>query len=423
MAPGAQGTTNESYLTARRGGDACVATTLVWIGVLVAVLGTAGRADANPGFSRKYNVGCPMCHVAFPKLNEFGRNFAGNGYQFPNEDPAKTSVQLGDERLDLPTSPNFAIRADGFLRWRNDTTVHTDVESPWILKLFSTGYLAKDITYYFYFLASEGGNVIGPEDAFLYFNNIAGGLDWDVVVGQFQVMDSFYAREQRLTFQDIAIYKADVMDAAGGGTGGSFNLTYDRGAFTTLATGPLAAMIGLTNGNGLAAESDEHFDDDSYKNQMGRLALDLPFATVGVFGYRGKDNAPPTGSAPNRFTRWGPDLRVDLGPRVDVRANWLFGRDEHPTFSAGESPVSHHGGFAELDVHVNNRWSGALLYNEVVSADLPALEQRTLTANVTYYRMRNLKFMAEYTHDLLPTDSFGHPAKSHTGVLGVVLAY
>jgi hypothetical protein len=399
---------------------------VVGIGIGVVLLSlelSAGRADANPAFARKYNVGCAMCHVAFPKLNDFGKTFAGNGYQFPGEDPAKTSVQLGDELLNLPTSPHFAIRADGFLRWRNDTTVHTDFESPWILKLFSTGYLAKDITYYFYFLAAEGGNVVGPEDAFLYFNNVADGLDWDVIAGQFQVMDTFYAREQRLTFQDISIYKADVMDAASGGTGGSFSLTYDRGAFTTLSTGPATAMFGLTNGNGLASASEDHFDDNSYKNQMGRVALDLPFATVGVFGYHGKNNPPPTGSSPNRFTRWGPDLAIDLGPRADLRANWIFGRDEHPTFSSAESPISHHGGFAEIDVHLAPRWAGVLLYNEVVSPDLPTIETRTLTANVTYYRMRNLKFMAEYTRDLLPTDSSAHPAKTDTAVLGVVLAY
>jgi hypothetical protein len=63
------------------------------------------------------------------------------------------------------------------------------------------------------------------------------------------------------------------------------------------------------------------------------------------------------------------------------------------------------------------------MYNEVVSPDLPAMEARTLTANVTYYRMRNLKFMAEYTRDLLPTDSSAHPAKTDTAVLGAVLAF
>jgi hypothetical protein len=392
--------------------------------LIAGLVGVAKPAEANPGFTRKYNVGCQMCHVAFPKLNDFGEQFARNGYQFPNEEPAKNAVRLGDERLLLPSSPNFAIRADGFFRWRNDTAVRNDIQSPWVLKLFSNGLLAKDITYYFYFLASEGGTVVGPEDAFLYFNNIAGGLDWDAVVGQFQVMDSFYAREQRLTFQDIAIYKTDVMEAASGGAGGSFDLTYDRGAFTSLSAGPVSTLVGLTNGNGLgSADANGSFDDNGYKNQFARVAVGVPGAALGVFWYHGKTNPGTIGTAPNRFSRWGPDLAIDLGKRVDLRANWLFGRDEHPTLSAADSPVSHNGGFAEVDVHINSRWTGVLLYNEVVSDELPVLEQRSLTANLTYYRMRNLKFMAEYTHDLLPLEPSIHPRRNHSGVLGVVLAY
>jgi len=387
---------------------------------LVSVLGTwTGWTEANPGFARRYNVSCAMCHVAFPKLNQFGRDFAGNGYQFPGEDPAKKAVETGDPLLHLPTSPNFAIRTDAFLRWRNDTTAKTDIESPLTVKLFSTGYLEKDITYYFYFLVAEGGEV-GLEDAFLYFNNLR-GHDWDVVVGQFQVMDTFYAREQRLTFQDISIYTANVVNTASGGSAPGFKLAYDRGALTTWSAGPAFLMVGVTNGNGLGELDNGHFDTNAYKNQMARLAATMPWMTLGLFGYHGQDQDVLTGQA-NRFVRYGPDLYVPFGPRADLRANWLFGHDDHPTFTPGESAVDHHGGFVEVDAHFTDRWTGVMLYNQVSSNDLPALERRTLTANLTYYHLRNLKFLAEYTHDLLPVDA-AHPTKTHTGVLGVVLAY
>jgi len=69
--------------------------------VVFCLIGLTTRADANPGFARKYNVGCPMCHIAFPKLNDFGEQFEGNGYKFPGEDPAKYAVALGDERAQL----------------------------------------------------------------------------------------------------------------------------------------------------------------------------------------------------------------------------------------------------------------------------------------------------------------------------------
>ncbi|MFZ5862399.1 MAG: hypothetical protein ACOYXR_06145 [Nitrospirota bacterium] len=377
-------------------------------------------AEANPGFARRYNVSCAVCHVAFPKLNEFGRDYAGNGYQFPGEDPKGRAVETGDPLLNLPTSPTFAIRADGFFRARNDTAVTTDFESPLTLKLFSTGYLAKDLTYYFYFLASEGGEVVGLEDAFLYFNNL-GGHDWDAVVGQFQVMDTFYPREQRLTFQDISIYTANVVNTASGGTDPGFKLAYDRGVLTTWSAGPGFLMVGVTNGNGLGELNNGHFDSNAYKNQMARIAVDIPWMTVGMFGYHGKDEDLLNGQS-NRFVRYGPDLYAPLGKRADLRANWIFGHDDHPTFTPGEPAVAHNGGFVEADVHFNDRWTGVLLYNQVSSNDLPTLDSRTLTANVTYYHLRNLKFLAEYTHDLQPRDAT-HPEKTHTGVLGVVLAY
>ena len=388
--------------------------------VLTTLMVMAELAEANPGFARRYNVSCVMCHVAFPKLNDFGREFAGNGYQFPGEDPRGKTVETGDPLLQLPTSPNFAIRVDGFARWRNDGPVKNDFESPLTLKLFSTGYLAKNLTYYFYFLAAEGGEVVGPEDAFLFVNDMT-GRDWDLVVGQFQVMDTFYPREQRLTFQDISIYTTNVVQTASGGALGGFELTYDRGALTTWAAGPAFVMVGVANGNGLGRLNDDRFDTNSYKNQMARAAVDLPWGSIGVFGYHGKDED-LTVRQTNRFYRYGPDLAAPLGTRADLRANWLFGRHYHPTFTPGEAEVDHHGGFVELDFHLGDRWATVLLYNQVSSNDLPALDQQTLTANVTYYRLRNLKFLAEYTHDLQPRDA-SHPVKTHTAVLGVVLAY
>lgn len=360
-----------------------------------------------------------MCHVAFPKLNDFGREFAGNGYQFPGEDPQRRAVETGDPLLHLPTSPNFAIRTDAFLRARNDTAVKTDFQSPLTVKLFSSGYLAKDLTYYFYFLVAEGGEV-GLEDAFLYFNNL-GGHDWDVAVGQFQVMDTFYAREQRLTYQDITIYTTNVVNTASGGVDPGFKLAYDRGALTTWSTGPAFLMVGVTNGNGLGELENGEFDTNAYKNQMARIAVNIPGMTVGIFGYHGKDEDLSNGQS-NRFVRYGPDLYAPLGKRADLRANWIFGHDDHPTFTPGEPAVDHNGGFVEVDAHFTDRWTGVLMYNQVSSNDLPALDSRTLTANVTYYHLRNVKFLAEYTHDLQPVD-VTHPEKAYTGVVGVVLAY
>lgn len=45
-------------------------------------LGPAPSALAIPAFARKYNVSCAACHEAWPKLNDQGKAFQDNGFQF-----------------------------------------------------------------------------------------------------------------------------------------------------------------------------------------------------------------------------------------------------------------------------------------------------------------------------------------------------
>ncbi len=46
----------------------------------------AERAAAIPAFARKYATSCSTCHVAFPKLNDFGEAFRLNGFQITQDD-------------------------------------------------------------------------------------------------------------------------------------------------------------------------------------------------------------------------------------------------------------------------------------------------------------------------------------------------
>ena len=50
---------------------------------------------AIPAFGRKYGKPCQTCHVAIPKLNDFGERVRVNGYQLPGtmESTAPWSIQ------------------------------------------------------------------------------------------------------------------------------------------------------------------------------------------------------------------------------------------------------------------------------------------------------------------------------------------
>ncbi|MBI3597588.1 MAG: hypothetical protein HY203_10590, partial [Nitrospirae bacterium] len=314
-------------------------------------------AQANPGFARRFGFSCVMCHSAFPKLNSFGEAFGRNGYQLPGQDVRNITEGFGDPKLYLEKNVSLGFRVDSALRYTNDTDVHTDFQAPLLAKIFASGYLQKDITFYFYFLFEEGGEVTGIEDAFFYFNNMIGNQDLDLMLGQFQVVDVVYPREQRLTYQDIVAYDTEIGKS-------EFSLTYQRGAQLTYGKGPFDLAAGIVNGNGLAqSNAQDNFDNNSFKDPFGRIGLEIINGiTTGWYGFYGMDRE-LNAKIDNRFYREGPDLRIQVIPKIDIRSQWLFGRDDNPDFTTPGKRVTINSGFAEVTYLYSQDWVGVLLYN------------------------------------------------------------
>ena len=128
--------------------------------------------SAIPAFARKYDMSCMVCHAPFPKLKPYGEEFAGNGFQLKDKDAPRFTRETGDSRLFLMRELPIALRFDGFVRFQTKADNKSDIEWPYYLKILSGGLIAKDVSYYLYFLLSEHGEVAGIEDAFVAFNNI-----------------------------------------------------------------------------------------------------------------------------------------------------------------------------------------------------------------------------------------------------------
>jgi hypothetical protein len=58
--------------------------------LVVAAAVSALPAHAVPYFARKYETSCQTCHVAQPKLNDFGIAFRNNGYEWPGGEEEMT---------------------------------------------------------------------------------------------------------------------------------------------------------------------------------------------------------------------------------------------------------------------------------------------------------------------------------------------
>ncbi|MBC8424813.1 hypothetical protein H8E07_11880 [bacterium] len=387
--------------------------------IVLAVTVIPYEAGAVPAFARRHKISCTTCHDPFPRLKEFGAEFAGNGFVIPEDEKDRDYVIAGDELLRLNRDFPVAGRFDAYGVWDDAGDVDTDLQTPWGVKLISGGALAENVGYYYYFYLSERGEVAGIEDAIVHFNNVFGS-ELDVAVGQFQTSDPLMKRELRLTFDDYLAYKTKVGDS-------HVNLTYDRGlmlGYGIEATGTdLIATI--TNGNGKAEADEMHrFDEDARKNVGLRLSQGVgEHLSVGGYFYTGgegwsefDDTGVLVGTMANDITWYGPDLSLSLGPAV-LTAQYLLREDSSPLLDGTQTDVKTEGIVAELVLQPrgpDSRHIYTLLYNRIDS-DLNALDYESFTCGATYLMARNVRLLVEFTRDL--------SCETNRAVVGTVTAF
>ncbi|MDH4276407.1 MAG: hypothetical protein OEW08_15360, partial [Gammaproteobacteria bacterium] len=353
------------------------------------------NAQANPAFARQYNVSCALCHAAFPRLNNFGREFLDNNIRMDGWEKA-IGTDTGDARLVLPKFPQLAMRAQAFAQVRqNDArddqgnvtfNSNYDFQSPYLIKLMSGAPLSENISYYFYgILAEKGANgSVIVEDAWFRHSNLF-GAKVGMMLGQFQISDFMYGRETRLTVQDFMVYRM-----AG--------ITYDRGITLDRALGPLTISMALTNGNGIEERAslnsagfnrpDATFDRDSRKNAVVHLGLKLGDINAGMLYLDGNhEDAARTKMTDKRV--YGVNLAYSRNDRWFLFSQWVW--NEWADFTTTGKTARWQGGFVGADFVPNEYWAFSMLYNTVSAGDLKdapvygGLRMNTLTATASYY--------------------------------------
>lgn len=358
------------------------------------------EADAIPAFARRYKVSCSTCHAPFPRLKDYGEEFAGNGFVIPEEEKERDYVTAGDDLLWLPRKLPLAVRFDAYGVYEEDTEAETDFQIPWGMKILSGGSVYRNIGYYFYFYLSERGEVAGIEDAYIHFNDV-GGVPFDIMVGQFQTSDPLMKRELRLTYEDYQVYTTAVGYS-------SINLTYDRGFMFTYGIDRTGTdLVGLiVNGNGKPAAHEEtrQFDNDEYKNWGLRvLQAAGEYGAIGGYYYAGKEALWEEGEeATNEVTYWGIDFNAAGGPFA-VTFQYLFRKDTNPVIDPEIRDVETDGVVAEVvcarDLMMSRNYL-TVLYNRIDS-QLNVYDYETLTAGYTYLLSRNLRLTAEWTNSFI----------------------
>lgn len=406
----------------------------------------AVTAESAPLFARQYGISCVTCHSAFPKLNDFGKQFQENNYRLPNW--KDTTVKTGDDALALPNYIPLAIRAQAFVQGRDAeavdvvsgevTEADTDIQAPYLIKLISSAPLSDHISYYFYgIFAEKGGNgetVI--EDAWFSHDDVFGS-GVGLMLGQFQVSDLMFPRETRLTFQDFMAYRM-----AG--------ITYERGVIFSRGFGPVDIGIGLVNGNGIDENvtinspgyrrPDHLFDNDNSKAAFIRIGTAIGPVDTGLFAYSGeqKNATGPAGTDSGTIDTDKNILGLDISGKLGDRATWFaqFLWNEWDGFIDPNINYKWFGMFVGVDYVTDGKWSYSLLYNYADGKDFDntdtvyeGIDINSLTFNASYYFMRNVKGVIEANYDFLDeelqsgTYYTGHLTKENYLLLGFDAAF
>jgi hypothetical protein len=354
-------------------------------------------ARAMPAFARRYRLSCKTCHSPFPRLNAYGEEFVANAFQLPDaEEPAGSFVDVGDEKLSLLRDLPVAVRGDLNATYTpDDEEVETDFEFPVRLKFLSGGAIHKDISYYFYFYFSEGGEVAGVDDCFVHFNNLF-GKELDIIAGQFAISDPLLKRELRLTYEDYAFYPLRVGDT-------SVNIMYDRGI--TLTYSPRAGtdlVFEIVNGNGIPdAGEGGSFDSDSFKNMFFRGSQDLfEGVRLGGYYYFGRQT---NGEITNSSNIWCIDGTLAYKEIFTLDFQYHERRDNDPFFTGLDlddvktKAALVQGVYAPKESDSN--WYMIFLYNWI-NSELDIYDYESVTLNFQYLLLRNARLFGEITRDI-----------------------
>jgi hypothetical protein len=387
---------------------------LLTFSVLTIIITTyfASEIFAIPAFARKYNMTCKTCHSPFPKLKPYGDEFAANGFMLKDQDAPRYYLNTGDPELSLIRDLPLAFRLEGYVTYNKSDSKQSDFTTPLLFKLLTGGTITQDVSYFLYYIL-ENGEVGKIEDAWLMFNNLFGS-ELDLTIGQFQVCDPLFKRELRLTRDDYFVYKIKPGDS-------NVDLTYDRGIM--LAYGFESGTdltVQVVNGDGIgAAFVNGNFDNDKYKNIMGRVSQDVgEHFRIGAMGYWGKEARDIqifNGSTNVKNELWmlGGDATISLDP-LELNVQYVHRNDSNPRFIADNTiesliypdyKIKSDGGFAELIYRPNgddSNWYAVGLFNWVES-DQSNLNLKSLAGQIGYLFRRNIRLVGElnynFTHE------------------------
>src|SRR5579885_1360120 len=179
----------------------------VYGGVLTLILvGVSAQSQAFPEFARKYHVTCARCHVGFPKLNSFGKNFQLHGYQQPGDQ--KVGKENIPEDKDLSLLQNLPVGVLIENNFQLDKKVKSDnplaINSPDAFHLLLGGTIAPDIGMFAELESTSDGTGMAKTE--VTFNHL-GNQNIHLQIGKLDPMEHGVTQHDLFTLSNYSIYQ------------------------------------------------------------------------------------------------------------------------------------------------------------------------------------------------------------------------
>ncbi len=357
----------------------------------------ANSVFAIPSFSRKYKVGCDMCHTIYPQLNSFGRDFKNNGFRTPDElDSPSKEKSFWDKGFDeAPLDLHGKINQEFY---PNDQRIGTETGIDEI-QLNAGINFSQKVAFYLHTHLWESGHAGKPLAIEVRINDLFGTSLVNLRAGQYELPLSFSPEIERLMAFSYLIYSQSI-------GGNSFSI--DQPQLGVELTGDLGNdfwyWAGMVNGNGFETDPVTGlFDNNPAKDFYFRLAKNFDENTIGLFGYIG-DNSVYTDSInlshQDNFLRIGGDVSINIH-NINIRTSIVHGSDNN--YDGLNSSTSFHGGFVECNYFQTDRlvfvgrYEVVWLKNMAASPD-PTQPQTSwaITPGFQYLILPNVKVGLEY---------------------------
>jgi hypothetical protein len=391
-----------------------------------ALLFLSQNLSAIPAFARKYGFNCNMCHVAYPKLNDFGQRFRDNGYQIPG--------QAGLEKTVFETAIPVAVRTTTGYSLYDDSFGTAAGFHLYGLDLLAAGVLHKNISFLFVYTpridepaadflgAGNGDNptqLAGIESANVVFSNLIQDK-LNLRLGRFEPGYQLLS-SKRLYYllQSFEIY---------GFMGDQNGFDFSANHIGIEATGRFQPGFKYSLGyiNGSAGDPDNSTFKDLYfvlSKTFGPGEGQSAGQRFGLFGYLGWQPTDYTGSIVSpvgdasgkknqSFYRLGGDFSLNW--KTFNLQTLAFRGVDNKAFNdfVPAKDFAFWGGVVQLDWAglANNRLVASLMYNWVRPPSEDKINRlNSYSGLVRYYlgswEAVNIALHAEYTHRAIGADN------------------